>query len=102
MQVLHQVLWLNPIAWLHLFLFYFFMSTTDTSILENLRKQALRKKPSHRNWREWHAIVEAFEDNEVILSQEISYLKRANIGYIFIGISIGLVLALIILKFYEI
>lgn len=48
----------------------------DTSIQENLRKDALRKLPSHRNWREWYALYDKLEEEQAFLFNEIAYLNR--------------------------
>lgn len=76
---------------------------TDTSIQANLRRQALNKKASHRNWREWDAMYD-FEVNEKeVTKKELAqlryYMPRFAAGMVCFGVALGLFLSMFIIYY---
>lgn len=82
-------------------------ATTDTSIQTNLYRQAIVKKPSHRNWREWDALYDAECKKNVELSKDLqqyifvrkNYKYDAISAFLF-GIAIGLIIAVTLINLF--
>ena len=77
--------------------FYAMKPSTDKSIQANLRNQALNKKASHRNWREWDALYDFEVSGKYALHRELIHLKnsmpRFGISMVLLGISTGMLLS---------
>lgn len=79
------------------------MKTSDTSIQANLRRQALNKKDSHRNWREWYAIWDYEVEQKELYAKQLGELRK-NTWYLIgagisFGVAIGLCLAVLIIQY---
>lgn len=73
---------------------------TDTSIQANLRRQALNKKASHRNWREWDAMYDFEVQEKEVSNKELAqlryYMPQFAAGMVFFGVGLGLLLGMFI------
>ena len=76
---------------------------TDKSIQANLRKQALNKRTSYRNWREWDALydfeVQEKEAAKKELAQLRYYMPQFAAGMVCFGVALGLFLSMFIIYY---
>lgn len=79
-------------------------ATTDTSIQTNLYRQAIVKKPSHRNWREWDALYDVEckinAKHSINIERFQKNYKYDIISALLFGTAVGLIIAVTIITLF--